>query len=230
MLDYVTNDWKPILQKIMLDYPDLEGTLQQERIKFDGFLEIYPENQNIFRAFQLCSLGDLKIIIIGQDPYHQPNQAQGLAFSVKPGIKIPPSLQNIFKEIQNDLQKPNYQIKSGELISWAQQGILLLNTTLTVRQGNPNSHFKLWKGFAQKVLDCVLAEKKDIILMLWGNNAKNLIKKTPNSILEKHHIFTSSHPSPLSANRGGWFGNKMFSNVNSKLKELEKEEIKWLPQ
>lgn len=228
MLDLLNNDWKPILQKIMLDYPKLENTLQQERSDFEDILEIYPPDCDIFRAFQLCSYQDLKIIIIGQDPYHQPNQAQGLAFSVNKGIKIPPSLQNIFKEIKNDLGESEYTFKSGDLTSWASQGVLLLNTTLTVRQGKPNSHLKLWHGFTQKIVDYVLANRKDVILMLWGNNAKNLIKKTPASIIQKHHIFTSTHPSPLSANRGGWFGKKMFSSANQKLLELGKEEIKWL--
>lgn len=230
MLEHVTNDWHPILQKIMLDYPELGSKLNQEREDFQDILEIYPVTENIFSAFQLCSLADLKIIIIGQDPYHQPKQAQGLAFSVNPGIPIPPSLKNIFKEIKSDLQKPNYEIKSGDLRYLAQQGILLLNTTLTVRQGKPNSHLQLWKGFTKKIIDYILEEKKDIILMLWGNNAKNLIAKKKSTILEKHHIFKSTHPSPLSANRGGWFGVKMFSRVNQKLKELGKEPINWLPE
>ena len=206
-------------------YPELESKLNQEREDFQDLLDIYPAKKDIFRAFQLCPLENLKIIIIGQDPYHQPKQAQGLAFSVNSNVAIPPSLQNIFKEIKSDLQKPNVKIESGDLSYLAKQGILLLNTTLTVRQGKPNSHLKLWKGFTKKIVNYILEEKKDIIFMLWGNNAKSLVSKNPSQILEKHHIFKSTHPSPLSANRGGWFGVKMFSKVNQKLKEIKNQLI-----
>ena len=226
MLSHISNDWKPILEKIMLEFPELEEKLDAERETYNGLAEIYPPADKIFHAFQLCSLENLKIVIIGQDPYHQPNQAQGLAFSVNAGIKIPPSLKNIFKEIQNDYPDLGEMPDSGDLTYLATQGILLLNTTLTVRQSKPNSHFKLWKGFTQLVIDYILENKKDIIFMLWGNNAKALLDKKDSS---NHHIFTAVHPSPLSANRGGWFGQNMFQKVNSKLKELNQNEILWKP-
>ena len=224
MLEHVTNNWKPILENILEKFPDLEEKLEQERQDFDGLAEIYPEPSNIFRAFQLCPPEKLKIIIIGQDPYHQPNQAHGLAFSVLEGTKSPPSLKNIFKEIQNNYPEIDTPPKSGDLTYLAEQGILLLNTTLTVRQSKPNSHFKLWKGFTEMVIDYVLENKKDIIFMLWGNTAKTLLSK---KILTNHHLYTSTHPSPLSANRGGWFGENMFRKVNQKLKDLSQDEIIW---
>jgi len=226
MLDTITNNWNPILQKIMLDYPDLETKLKEDKEKYS--YDIFPPQHLIFQAFNLCPIDNLKIVIIGQDPYHQPNQANGLAFSVNQNNKLPPSLRNIFQEIKNDLGETNYQVKSGDLTYLANQGILLLNTTLTVRHSKPNSHLKLWKGFTQKVINYLLEEKEDIIFMLWGNNAKTLLSKKSEEVLKKHHIYKSTHPSPLSANRGGWFGQKMFSRVNEKLRELEKEEIKWL--
>ena len=227
MLESISTNWKSILENILLDFPDLSKKLDQERELYQGLSEIYPPPDLIFNAFKYFNTSQLKIVIIGQDPYHQPNQAQGLAFSVNPGIKIPPSLQNIFKEIDNCYHREYQPRKSGNLTSWAKQGILLLNTTLTVRQSKPNSHVKLWKGFTQKIIDYILKEHSDVIFMLWGNNAKSLFSKTNASYLEKHHIYQAVHPSPLSANRGGWFHQNMFSEVNKKLLELGKTEINW---
>lgn len=183
----------------------------------------YPKGADIFAAFDYCNLNDLKVVIIGQDPYHGPNQANGLCFSVKEGIAHPPSLINIFKEISTDLVV-DYP-KSGNLVRWAKQGVLLLNATLTVRAHEAGSHQKKgWETFTDEVIQRISKEKEDIIFLLWGGFAKKKAKLIDKS---KHHILESGHPSPLSANRGYWFGNKHFSKTNELLSSLEKENIEW---
>lgn len=183
----------------------------------------YPEESEIFAAFNHCSFEDVKVVIIGQDPYHGENQANGLCFSVNDGIKFPPSLINIFKELEEDIGK-TYP-SSGNLEAWANQGVLLLNATLTVRKSEAASHQKQgWETFTDAVIKKIAEQKKDVIFLLWGGFAKkkgNKIDKT------KHHILISGHPSPLSANRGYWFKNKHFSEVNVYLKSLDKKEIIW---
>ena len=163
------------------------------------------------------------MVIIGQDPYHGPNQANGLCFSVHDGIPHPPSLINIFKELEKDVKKP--YPKSGDLTSWADQGVLLLNATLTVRAGEAASHQKHgWEIFTDKVIQKISEKKEHVVFLLWGGFAK---KKASLIDKNKHQILTSGHPSPLSANRGYWFGNKHFSKTNSYLKGIGKSEIKW---
>ncbi|MGY0407924.1 MAG: uracil-DNA glycosylase [Polaribacter sp.] len=183
----------------------------------------YPKGQDIFAAFDFCSFDDLKVVLIGQDPYHGPNQANGLCFSVKDGISHPPSLINIFKEISTDLEKEYPQ--SGNLEKWAKQGVLLLNATLTVSAHEAGSHQKKgWETFTDEVIKQISDTKENIIFLLWGGFAKKkgkLIDKT------KHHVLESGHPSPLSANRGYWFGNKHFSKTNLFLKTIHKKEINW---
>jgi uracil-DNA glycosylase len=214
----------------MLDFPELESKIEKERKDYDGLADIYPPPSQVMEAFNLCPISNLKVVIIGQDPYHQPKQAHGLAFSVNPGIKIPPSLRNIFLEIQQNYQLSPNLPSSGDLSYLASQGVLLLNTTLTVRQSKPNSHVKIWKGFTQKIIDYITSNHKDIIFMLWGNNAKALLKKVPDSLIKKnnHYILSSVHPSPLSANRGGWFGKELFLKANIKLEEYQKTTINWV--
>lgn len=183
----------------------------------------YPEGTDIFAAFDFCSLNDLKVVVLGQDPYHGEGQANGLCFSVHDGIKHPPSLINIFKEIENDLN-----IKyptSGDLSRWAKQGVLLLNATLTVRAGEAGSHQKQgWEQFTDAVISLISKEKKDVVFLLWGGFAK---KKTKLIDTSKHHILTTGHPSPLSANRGYWFGNNHFSKTNTFLNSVGKQAIQW---
>ena len=183
----------------------------------------YPPGGRIFAAFDLCSFDELKVVIIGQDPYHGPGQANGLCFSVADGISHPPSLINIFKEIETDIGKP--YPKSGNLEPWAKQGVLLLNATLTVRAGNAGSHQnKGWEQFTDAVIRIISELKSDVVFLLWGGFAKrkaNLINK------DKHNILTSGHPSPLSANRGLWFGNKHFSKTNSLLEQVGEKPIAW---
>lgn len=183
----------------------------------------YPKENDVFAAFDHCTFDKIKVVIIGQDPYHGPNQANGLCFSVKDDIKHPPSLINIFKEIETDIGK-SYPT-SGNLGRWADQGVLLLNATLTVRAHQAASHQnKGWEIFTDSVIQTISKEKKNILFMLWGGFAKKKAKLIDTS---KHHILTSGHPSPLSANRGYWFGNKHFSNANAILTELGESTINW---
>ena len=183
----------------------------------------YPLGKLIFNAFNLCPFDKVKVVIIGQDPYHEPGQAMGLSFSVPDGVMMPPSLQNIFKEIEQDLGKPVPH--SGDLTRWAEQGVLLLNATLTVRAHMANSHQRLgWSLFTDAAIKALNAHRENIVYMLWGGFArskKSYIDAHKNCILE------SVHPSPLSANRGGWFGQHQFSRCNAYLKEKGFKEIDW---
>lgn len=183
----------------------------------------YPKGKDIFAAFDHCPFQETKVVIIGQDPYHGPNQANGLCFSVKDGIPHPPSLVNIFKEIKVDVQKP--YPKSGNLERWADQGVLLLNATLTVRAHNAGSHQnKGWEQFTDAVIKTVSSELDGVVFLLWGGFAK---KKSALIDKSKHHILTSGHPSPLSANRGLWFGNQHFSKTNGLLSKMGRTSIDW---
>lgn len=183
----------------------------------------YPKGSQIFAAFDHCHFNDVKVVIIGQDPYHGPNQANGLCFSVNDGIPFPPSLQNIFKEIETELQQP--LPPSGNLERWADQGVLLLNATLTVRQGEAGSHQKKgWETFTDAVIRKVSKQSEKVVFLLWGGFAQKKGQMIDGS---KHLILNSGHPSPLSANRGFWFGNNHFLKTNEYLKSLGKKEIEW---
>lgn len=182
---------------------------------------IYPEMENIFSALNAVKFEDVKVVIIGQDPYHEPNQAHGLAFSVQDGVDIPPSLVNIFKEIESDLGIKTK--KSGDLSRWAKQGVLLLNTSLTVRRGQANSHRGHgWENLTSKIIS-LLSEREDpVVFLLWGSNAQAF---APN-IAAQHLVLKAPHPSPLSAYRG-FFGCKHFSKTNEFLASHGKTEIDW---
>lgn len=183
---------------------------------------IYPNPKNVFRAFNLCPFDDVKVVIVGQDPYHGKDQADGLSFSVSEKMKIPPSLCNIFKEIENDLNIKT--ISSGDLSRWAKQGVFLMNSTLTVLSGKPASHKGLgWEVFTDEVIKILSDRKENLIFMLWGNFAKSkeiLINKN------KHLVLTSTHPSPFSAS-SGFFGCKHFSKSNNFLKSKGLVLIDW---
>lgn len=183
----------------------------------------FPPGRLIFNAFNLCPFDRVKVVIIGQDPYHEPGQAMGLSFSVPEGIVIPPSLVNIFKEIQQDTGTP--MPANGDLTRWAEQGVLLLNATLTVRAHQANSHQPLgWSQFTDAAIIALNAHRTGIVYMLWGGYARskrNLIDASRNLILE------SVHPSPLSANRGGWFGLHQFSRCNAYLEQQGEQPIQW---
>lgn len=183
----------------------------------------YPPGSQIFNAFDWCPFDNVKVVIIGQDPYHGPGQANGLCFSVNDGITHPPSLINIFKEISQDLGLP-YPV-SGNLERWAKQGVLLLNATLTVRANQAASHQnKGWEQFTDAVISTISKNKKQIIFLLWGGFAKQKLKLIDTT---KHFVLTTGHPSPLSANRGYWFGNKHFSKTNFQLEQVGESPIEW---
>ena len=213
-------DWNPILrQEFKKPYwIELQNYILDQRASH----MVFPAHPDVFRAFHLTSFANLKVVILGQDPYHGVGQANGLCFSVSTGVSFPPSLQNIFKELEDDLgiSKP----QSGDLAAWAEQGILLLNTTLTVRQGAPASHQgKGWETFTDEVIRCISQKKEKIVFVLWGASArrkKSLIDVT------KHTCIESVHPSPLSAYRG-FFGSKPFSRINQLLRQQGITEIDW---
>ncbi|WP_297087281.1 uracil-DNA glycosylase [uncultured Draconibacterium sp.] len=183
---------------------------------------IYPPGKLIFNAFDLCPFTQVKVVILGQDPYHGPGQAHGLCFSVNDGVKFPPSLRNIFKELNSDIGKPIPE--SGNLSAWAQQGVLLLNATLTVRAHQAGSHQKKgWEQFTDATIEKISKEKENVVFLLWGNYA---ISKSKFIDQQKHLVLTSVHPSPLSASRG-FFGNKHFSRTNEFLVSKGMEPINW---
>ena len=183
----------------------------------------FPPSRLVFNAFNLCPFNEVKVVIMGQDPYHEPGQAMGLSFSVPEGVAIPPSLQNIFKEIQADLGKP--LPTSGDLTRWASQGVLLLNATLTVQAHVANSHQGLgWSVFTDAAIRALSANREHLVFMLWGGYARS-----KRSLIDgqRHLILESVHPSPLSANRGGWFGNHHFSKCNAYLQSHGMTGIDW---
>ncbi|MGJ0303808.1 uracil-DNA glycosylase [Aliarcobacter cryaerophilus] len=202
---------------------DYYKSLEKEIDKRYETTTVFPEKQNIFKAFSLTKLDNLKVVILGQDPYHGFGQAQGLAFSTPANIKNPPSMQNILKEIESDLGKKSI-CEDGDLTPWAKQGVLLLNTILTVEEAKPKSHHNLgWEVFTDNVIKYISDNCKDTIFILWGSPA---ISKTKLIDRKKHHILTAPHPSPLSSYRG-FFGCKHFSKTNEILKSLNKEAIIW---
>ncbi|GAA3577736.1 uracil-DNA glycosylase [Snuella lapsa] len=188
-----------------------------------GAYTCYPPGKEIFNAFNHCRFEDVKVVLIGQDPYHGVRQANGLCFSVNDGIAHPPSLKNIFKEIDSDIGVP--YPKSGNLMRWADQGVLLLNATLTVRAHQAGSHQNRgWETFTDAVIKLVSDKKENIVFLLWGGYAKKKMKLIDTN---KHHILASGHPSPLSANKGHWFGNKHFSKTNSLLEQADLQPVLW---
>jgi len=217
----ITESWKSVLH----------GEFEKEYfIKLTTFVKqeykqhtCYPPGSQIFNAFEHCHFDDIKVVIIGQDPYHNIGQANGLCFSVNDSVSHPPSLMNIFKEIKNDLGIP--YPKSGNLMRWADQGVLLLNATLTVRAHEAGSHQNMgWELFTDAVITKVSELKENVVFLLWGGYAK---KKGSKIDASKHYILTSGHPSPLSANRGFWFGNKHFAKTNVFLESKGLHAIYW---
>ncbi|WJG69231.1 uracil-DNA glycosylase [Spiroplasma ixodetis] len=217
---FVDSSWLEFFQQ---EYKEAYFTKLLEDIKkeYQTYL-CYPQWEEIFQAFKITPLSKVKVIILGQDPYHQPNQAHGLAFSVKTNTPLPPSLKNIFQELKNDLniEKDN----DGNLTTWAKQGVLLLNTTLTVRQSQPNSHLQYqWVTFTDQVLSFLNLNCTNLVFILWGKNARN---KKMLIDTEKHFIIESVHPSPLSA-YNGFFNSRPFSKTNNWLISKNKTPIKW---
>jgi len=217
----IHQSWKEVLQE-EFSKPYFEQLVLFVKREYSENI-CYPKGQQIFSAFNHCPLPEVKVVIIGQDPYHGAGQANGLCFSVHDGIPHPPSLVNIFRELNTDLGVP-YPL-SGNLERWASQGVLLLNATLTVRANSAGSHQKQgWETFTDAVIRAVSAHCNHVVFMLWGGYAKEKAKLIDPA---KHCILTAGHPSPLSANRGYWFGNKHFSQANAYLKANGKNEIIW---
>jgi uracil-DNA glycosylase len=185
---------------------------------------IYPKGGDIFNAFNTTPFDKVKVVILGQDPYHGPNQAHGLSFSVQKGVPTPPSLQNIYKELATDI--PGFQIpKTGDLTEWAKQGVLLLNATLTVRAAMAGSHQKKgWEKFTDTVIKTISDKKSGVVFILWGNYAQSKAELIDGN---KHLIIKSTHPSPLAVSRGGFFGSKPFSKTNDYLEEQGEKPIDW---
>ncbi|MBU3822798.1 uracil-DNA glycosylase [Flavobacteriaceae bacterium XHP0103] len=217
----IHESWKPYLQN-EFDKPyfkDLASFVKSEYTNHQCF----PPGKQIFNAFDACPFDKVKVVIIGQDPYHGLGQANGLCFSVNDGVPHPPSLINIFKEVEQDLGF-SYP-KSGNLMRWAEQGVLLLNATLTVRANQAGSHQnKGWETFTDSVIKLISEKKENVVFLLWGGYAKQKIKFINK---ERHKVLTSGHPSPLSANRGYWFGNKHFSKTNYLLEQVSQTPVQW---
>lgn len=216
----IASDWKVYLKK-EFKKPYFLNLINFIKFEYKNYV-CYPAGGEIFSAFSHCRFEKIKVVILGQDPYHGKNQANGLSFSVRPGISIPPSLQNIFKEIEEDLNKPFP--KNGDLSRWANQGVLLLNATLTVRKASAGSHQnKGWEIFTDAVIKLISDYRENLVFLLWGAYAQKkgmIINKT------KHYVLTSAHPSPFSSHKG-FFGCKHFSKANSFLKEKGIEPIDW---
>ena len=217
----INPEWKEKLQE-EFNKPYFEKLVEFIKDEYSKG-KCYPRGEKIFEALNLCLPKDVKVVLLGQDPYHGPNQANGLSFSVPTGISHPPSLINIFKELESDLNIP--YPKNGDLSSWARQGVLLLNSTLTVRANQAASHQgKGWELFTDFLISTISKEMNGVAFLLWGNFAKQKINLINNS---KHLILKAGHPSPLSANRGYWFGNKHFSQCNNYLSQKLKKPIDW---
>ncbi len=219
-MQILKNDWHDLLDdEFKKDY----------YLKLRGFLAheyrartIYPDMYDIFNALHYTGYRDVKAVILGQDPYHGPNQAHGLSFSVKPGVPIPPSLMNIYKELKDDLGC--YIPNNGYLKKWADQGVMLLNTVLTVRAGQANSHRNMgWEQFTDRVIQLLNDREDPVVFILWGSNAQSKLSLITQP---KHHIIKSSHPSPFSVHRG-FFGSRPFSRTNDFLAAMGKDPIDW---
>ncbi|MEW4241682.1 uracil-DNA glycosylase [Priestia megaterium] len=219
-MSILKNDWAPLLEEeFQKDY-----YIQLREFLVDEYNHhtIYPDKYDIFNALHYTDYKNVKVVILGQDPYHGPNQAHGLSFSVQPGVKTPPSLVNIYKELKNEM---DYQIpNNGYLVKWAEQGVLLLNTVLTVRRGEANSHKgKGWEQLTDRIIELVAQKEEPVVFLLWGKHAqakKELIHHSHHLILE------SPHPSPFSANRG-FFGNNHFQRANEFLLQHGRQSIDW---
>ena len=221
MINNIDNSWGELL-KPEFEKPYFKTLINFITLEYAANI-CYPPKNEMFNAFNACSFEDLKVVIIGQDPYHGEGQANGLCFSVKEGVKHPPSLSNIFKEIEKDLG--NTYPKSGNLLRWANQGVFLLNATLTVQEGKAGSHQKKgWEQFTDAVIKTISDNKENLVFLLWGGFAR---KKAKLINTKKHAVLETGHPSPLSANRGDWFGNKHFSKTNVLLQQVDLKPIVW---
>lgn len=216
--------WHDVLAKEK-EKPYFVETLKAVANERAAGVTVYPPQKDVFNAFRLTELGDIKVVILGQDPYHGPNQAHGLAFSVLPGVAIPPSLLNMYKELEQDMPgfvRPTH----GFLESWATQGVMLLNTVLTVEASKAHSHARFgWETFTDNVISAINQHREGVIFLLWGSHAQ---KKGSIIDTQRHHVLKAPHPSPLSAHRG-FFGSKHFSQANALLSQSGQSPIDWMP-
>ncbi len=220
MKDRLPADWTKVLKDVLASpgFAELEAFVTRERREHT----VYPSEEDLFSAFRLTPYDAVKVLLLGQDPYHGPGQAHGLAFSVQPGVKPPPSLVNIFKELQSDLGVP--KPKEGSLVPWAKQGVLLLNAVLTVREGQANAHEGHgWEAFTDAVIQKVSDKPEPVVFLLWGSYAQ---KKEALIDTSRHVILKAPHPSPLSAKKG-FFGSRPFSLTNEALEKAGREPIDW---
>ena len=216
----ITKNWYELLKPELTSqqFKNLQDFLTEEY----NTKKIYPTPENVFNALNLVKYNDVKVVIIGQDPYHQPGQAHGLSFSVQNGIKLPPSLVNIYKEIEDEIGKKS--CTNGDLTAWAKQGVLLLNSVLTVRDSQPNSHKNMgWEKITSRVVELLSKREKPVVFLLWGANAIAIGKNIDRS---KHLVLTCAHPSPLSA-YNGFFGCNHFVKANEFLIKNNKTQIEW---
>lgn len=218
----IDESWNKVLQH-ELSKPYMQNLLDFLRDEKTAGRKLYPESENIFKAFELTPFYEVKVVILGQDPYHGHNQAHGLAFSVQKGVPFPPSLRNIFKELMAEFKDFNYPIH-GDLSHWANQGVLLLNAALSVEANKPGSHQKLgWNSFTDKVISSLSENRSGIIFLLWGQYAQAKLALINRN---KHHVLISAHPSPFSAHRG-FLGNDHFKKANEILEREGKKRIDW---
>ncbi|MFP2912097.1 uracil-DNA glycosylase [Pyxidicoccus sp. 3LFB2] len=220
LADRLPEDWKKELRTALASpsFLELERFVAEERKS----ATVFPSEEDLFSAFRLTPYKDVKVLLLGQDPYHGPGQAHGLAFSVQPGVTPPPSLVNIFKELESDVKVP--RPKDGSLIPWAKQGVLLLNAVLTVRQAQPNSHAGHgWEDFTDEVIRAVSAKQEAVVFLLWGRYAQ---KKKKLIDAKRHVVLEGTHPSPLSASNG-FFGSRPFTQVNEALKVKGRPAVDW---
>tara|TARA_B100000902_G_C27317969_1_gene922484 strand:+ start:3777 stop:4442 length:666 start_codon:yes stop_codon:yes gene_type:complete len=217
----IDKTWENELNEIFNSnfFQDLTNNVKKEYKNY----EVFPPGKDILNSFNLCSFDKMNVVILGQDPYHGVNQANGLCFSVNKGIKIPPSLKNIYKELKNNYN--NFEYIDGDLSHWAKQGVLLLNSILTVRKGLPGSHKEIgWEKFTDMVINLISKRRNNIVFLLWGSFAKSKIRLIEN--IDKHLILSSAHPSPFSA-YNGFFDNNHFKKANDYLKKNKKDIINW---
>ena len=223
MLSNLNPSWQNFLSE-ELEKDNFLNLVQEVDEEYQNYI-CFPPKDLIFSAFNHCALEDVKVVIIGQDPYHGEGEANGLSFSVNDGVKIPPSLRNIFRELTDDLGAI-FMPTSGNLEAWAKQGVLLLNATLSVRKDSPNSHKHLaWSRFTDAVIEKLASEKQQLVFLLWGSFAQKKGNKINRNL---HLVLESGHPSPMSANQGKWFGNKHFSQTNAYLTSKGLQPIDWL--
>jgi uracil-DNA glycosylase len=226
----LSTEWKTTFEPVKDQINDIQEAVEDQYINtFEKELEIFPPKNLVFNAFHHCKMQNVKIVILGQDCYHGENQANGMCFAVSKTVKNPPSLVNILVELKSEYPDMKDEEISSELVHWSDQGILLLNTALTVLQGSPNKHAKLWKKVTDHIIKDVSEQCPDVIFILWGKFAQGKAKliKNHNDSKGNTRILKCNHPSPLSANRGGWWDNGHFKEANRLLELQGKEPINW---